>query len=254
MRTHRLSVVLALSCAFALACGKDNGAEAPPDAGARAYGLALVGDAVLTLHPGDVRKLQVVLAQAEIGPISGTKVHFEFADGNPEGALLDSSDVTTGAGDADGGSGAGVALVTLTAGARTQFKILASVPSLPQVAPVGFSVAIVAVDRVLQIIGSPQVQVSLDRASAGVTMFISSSVGLKARLIDRATNQAIAGETLVFTLGPQSAGLRFSNNTTSATAVTSASGEAQVFVVSSNVTATGVQVTAASQSGGGAVT
>ena len=255
MPTHCRSLAIALSFALAAACGKDNGNPPPPDAGTSAYGLGLIGDAVLTLHPGDVRRLQVVLAQAQVGPVSGGKIHLEIADGDPAGAALDSTELTTASGASDGGAGAGVATFTLTAGQKTQFKILASTPDHPGVNPVAFSISVVPIKRLLQIVGSPQVHVSTDGESAGVTMYIASSVGLKARLLDQVTGLPIAGETLVFSLGPTAAPLNFSNSTKSATAVTSAAGDAQVFIISSNFIYSGAQVTAQTQAGGvGAVT
>ena len=253
MRTHCRSLALALSFVLAAACGKDNGTPPPPDAGSSAFGLALIGDAIITLHPGDIRKLQVVLGQAEVGPVAGAKIHLEIADGDPAGATLDSTELTTSNGVA--GAGAGVATVTLTAGAKTQFKILASAPDYAGVSPVAFSISVIPIKRLLQIVGSPQVHVSTDGESAGVTMYISSSVGLKARLLDQGTGLPIAGETLVFSLGPTSAPLNFSNSTKSATAVTSAAGDAQVFLISNTITYAGAQVTAQTQAGGvGAVT
>ncbi|MFK5019484.1 hypothetical protein ACI4CV_27190, partial [Klebsiella pneumoniae] len=92
--------------------------------GSSSYGLAVVGDAVLTLHPGDVRTLQVVMAQANVGPVAGQSVHLSIDQGDPAGSTLDATDLVTSSG-ADGGVGVGVASFKLTAGNKTQFTIVA---------------------------------------------------------------------------------------------------------------------------------
>ena len=248
MRTPRWPLALALTCLIGAACGKDNGQTPPPDAGSSTYGLALVGDAVLTLHPGDVRTLQVVLAQAEVGPVAGQAIHLSIEDGDPAGATLDKTELTTSAGSA--GVGAGVASFKLTAGGKTQFKIVAS-SVLAGVKPVAFAINVIPVRRLLQIVGSSQVRVSSDGESATVTMYIASSVGLKARLLDQDTGNAIAGETLSFSLASSGTGLAFSGaSASSATAVTSAAGDAQVFIVSKDITGKDILVTGQVQSGG----
>lgn len=237
-----LTAALALALALTSACGQDNGTQGPPDGGSSAYGLALVGNAVLMLHPADLKDLQVVLAQNEVGPVKNARIQFAFDDGDPAGAKLSTVAATT----ADDGT----AGVKLTAGSKTTFKVVASAPDYPEVRPVAFSVSVLPVKRLLQIVGGPNVKVATDGESAQVTMFISSSVGLKVRLLDQDSGAPIAGEDVTFSL-PAASKCTFSGATPrSATVKTGADGSAQVFLISTNQTEVGVISTAQVASGG----
>src|ERR1700737_4218995 len=79
-----------------------------PRGGSGSYALTLIGTANLSLHPGEKRILQVVFAQDQVGPIANASIHFEFQDGAPAGAQLETSDVKTDAN--------GIAAVHFTAG------------------------------------------------------------------------------------------------------------------------------------------
>ncbi|MBS2023654.1 MAG: hypothetical protein JST92_14720 [Deltaproteobacteria bacterium] len=242
-----LAAAASLALAFTAACGGDTGAQQEQDAGSTAYGLAVSGSAVLTIHPGDVRNLQVVLAQNQIGPVPNADIAFAIDDGDPAGAQLDASTAQTGTD--------GTATVKLTAGSKTQFKVVVSAPAYPDVRPVAFSINVIPVKRVLQVVGGPNTKVSTDAASATVTMFISTSVGLKVRLLDQDTGAPIAGEQIDFAL-PQTAKSSFSGTSSkSANAKTGADGSAQVFVISTAQTELNVISTAQVDSGGvGSVT
>ena len=61
------------------------------------------------MHPNDRKKLQVVLVQANVGPVPNAAIHFEFDNEDPAGAQIDVADTTTAA---DGTAG-----FNLTAGA-----------------------------------------------------------------------------------------------------------------------------------------
>jgi hypothetical protein len=247
MRTLRLSLALLLAAPLLAACGKDNGQTAQPDAGSSTYGLALVGDPLLKLHPGDVRSLQVVLAQTEVGPVPGKALQLSIEDGDPAGALLDTTAPVTSSGTSTG-AGAGVATFKLTAGATTHFKVVASTPLAPG-RTVAFSIDVVPVKKILEIVGSPQISVAPDGESASTSMYVASSLGLKVNLIDGDTTLPIAGVPVSFTItGTDATGLSFSGaSAKSASAVTSASGDAQVFVVAGQIT--GKEVIVASAAG-----
>src|SRR5439155_19553098 len=100
-------VLIASLASLLVACGDE---IATPTAGAdaRRYTLALIGDPAITLHPGEVRTLQALLAASEDGPVASARIHFAFLDGNPAGARIDAGDVVT--------DDEGVATVRLTAG------------------------------------------------------------------------------------------------------------------------------------------
>jgi len=100
-------VIIASLASLLVACGDET---ATPTAGAdaRRYTLALIGDPAITLHPGEVRALQALLAASEDGPVVSARIHFAFLDGNPAGARIDAGDVVT--------DDEGVATVRLTAG------------------------------------------------------------------------------------------------------------------------------------------
>src|SRR5438128_820796 len=80
-------------------------------------------------------------------------------------------------------------------------------------------------------------------------MYTASSIGLKVRELDKDTGQPIAGDALTFTL-PNSSPSQFSGSGKSATAVTNAGGEAQVFLISSAAPESGVIVTGQTASPG----
>jgi|GEM_PF-1622671 len=219
---NRLSTVTL--CLALAACGGNQGASSGPDGGTGAYKLALVGSAVLTVHPGDKRALQVVLAQDQVGPVSGTLIQFDFQDGDPAGAALETTAGVQTAAD-------GTATVHFTAGLKTAtYKLVASVPSYPEVTPVAFSFNVVPVRRLLQIVGhAPDVTVASDGASATVLAGLSSSQSLRVKELDQDTGNAIAGDTITFSLPSQTTSNFSGQHTT--TALTGSSGEAQVFLL-----------------------
>src|SRR5436305_12760273 len=85
-------VLIASLASLLVACG---GETATPTAGAdaRRYTLALVGDPAITLHPGETRTLQALLAASEDGPVAHARIHFAFPEGNPAGRQAEASDV-----------------------------------------------------------------------------------------------------------------------------------------------------------------
>ncbi|HMC34216.1 MAG TPA: hypothetical protein VKH65_07410, partial [Myxococcales bacterium] len=70
------ALIASLASLF-VACG---GETATPTAGAdaRRYTLALIGDPAITLHPGQARTLQALLAASEDGPVANGRLHFAF--------------------------------------------------------------------------------------------------------------------------------------------------------------------------------
>ena len=135
------AVVLALAACGGNTAAQDPGGKASP------YKLGLVGSAVLVLHPGEQRSLHVILAQDQVGGVADARIHFELADGDAANAVLSARDVSTGPD--------GVASVTFTAGVKTRgFKLIASAPkyAAPEVA---FSIQVIPVHRLLQILGGP---------------------------------------------------------------------------------------------------
>src|SRR5947209_658337 len=88
--------LLAAAVLLAAACGRGNGdPNGGSDGGYGTYKLALVGSPVLTVHPGEVRTLQVALAQEQIGGVPNAPIAFDFQDGDPSNAKLDTSSVST---------------------------------------------------------------------------------------------------------------------------------------------------------------
>jgi len=245
MRVQKsLLIALCLTLAGA-ACSKNNG-NPGEDGGTNAYALAVVGPAVLTMHPNDVKTLSVALAQANVGPVANADIHFEFDNEDPAGAQIDIADATTTA--------AGNASFKLTAGATATFKVIASWNGHPEVSPVAFSIQVVTVRKLLQIVGSPQVRVANDGQSATVTMAISSSLALKAQLLDQDTGNPIAGDSISFSIPAVHSVLSGGSSATTAAQTTGATGTAQVFLVSGAVIESFL-VTAQDQAGGvGAVT
>ncbi len=241
------SLALALCLSLAAACGKNNGnSDGGTDGGANAYGLTVVaGGSVLTMHPGDKKNLRVVLAQANVGPVPNAAIQFAFDNENNAAAQIDTPNATTGMD--------GVASFNLTAGGVSTFKVIASAPDYPDVRPVAFSIQVVTVRKLLQIVGNPQVQVNNAGDAATVTMYKSSSVGLKVQLLDQDTGLAIAGDNIAFSLGSQYANsIDFSggSSNTSASVTTGTAGTAQVFLVSTTIIQSNMLVTALDASGG----
>ncbi len=244
MQALRKCCLLAVA-AIVSACGGSNGQQAPAgaDAGYGQYVLKLAGNPVQTLHPGEKRTLQVILAQDQIGAVPNADIQFGFQDGDPAKAALDTTALKT---DADG-----AATITLTAGTATpNFKLVATAPGFPQAGSVAFSVQVVPVRRLLQIVGSPQIVVAQGGDSARVTLYTSSSIGLKVREIDKDTGSPIAGDTLSFSLPTTSATTFSGASARAATAVTNAGGEATVFAISSANPETNIVVTAQTGSSG----
>jgi hypothetical protein len=230
-----------------VACGGKHG-ETAPDGGSGSYALTLIGSANLQLHPGEKRSLQVVLAQDQVGPVANAAVHFEFQDGDPAGSALEGSyDLTT---DANGIATARFS-AGLNANSRPNFKLVATAPSY-NASPVAFSLNIIPIRRLLQIVGAPGTKVT-DGQNATVSMYIASSYGLKVRELDQDTGAPIAGDTLNFTL-PAIAHTGWSGTTNrTTTAVTATGGEAQVFLVSTSLAEAPFLVVGQSAAGGAAV-
>ena len=239
----------AAMCLALVACGGKQGTEdTSPDAGGSAYALTLVGSAAMVLHPGEKRILQVVFAQDQVGPVVSATVHFEFQDGEAEGASLDRQDVKTDPN--------GVATVHFTAGSsaasRPTFKVVASAAGY-SASPVAFSFNIIPVRRLLQIVGTPTTHVSPDGESASVAAGISTSTGLKVRELDQDTGNAIAGDTITFTLPPAARASWSGGSGNSASAQTGSGGEAQVFLLATQTPENIPLITAQSALGGAAV-
>jgi hypothetical protein len=240
------SLAIALCLSLAAACSKDTGAtDGGTDAGSNAYGLTVAsGSSVLTMHPGDKKLLKVVLAQANVGAVPNASIHFEFDNEDSAGSQIDMQDTTTAS---DGTAG-----FNLTAGAKSTFKVIASAPDYPTVRPVAFSVQVVLVRKLLQIVSGPQVAVAHSGQNASVTMYKSSSVALKVQLLDQDTGNPIAGDTVAFQLGGTAQALSFTGGSSanSAAVTTGTAGTAQVFLVSGTVIQTGPQVSAQDAAGG----
>lgn len=234
-------------CLLLAACGGKHG-EASPDGGTGSYALTLIGSANLQVHPGEKRTLQVVLAQDQVGPVANAAVHFEFQDGDPAGSILEGGyDLTTDAN--------GIATAHFTAGlnanSRPTFKLVATAPSY-NASPVAFSLNVIPIRRLLQIIGAPGTKVT-DGQNATVSMYIASSYALKVRELDQDTGLPIAGDTLNFTL-PSIAKTGWSGGSSrTTTAVTATGGEAQVFLVSTALAEPAFLVVGQSAAGGSAV-
>ena len=247
---NRKTLAAAL-CLVLAACGGKHGSETS-DAGSGTYALTLVGSANLVLHPSEKRTLQVLLAQDQVGPVASASVHFEFQDGDPAGAKLDSQDVTTDA--------SGVATIHFIAGTSSSghptYKLVASAPSYgPD--PVAFSFNVIPVRRLLQIVGSPTTHVNPDGASASVTIGVNTSVGLKIRELDTDTGAAIAQDDISFTLPPaavSSGNLYWTGDAGTVASQTGAGGEAQAFLFTKGLSSGPWLVTAQSAAGGAAVT
>ncbi len=248
MLASKRSLVVTL-CLLLAACGGQR-SQSSPDGGSGSYALTLIGSANLQLHPGEKRSLQVVLAQDQVGPVAHAAVHFDFEDGDSAGsALEDGSDLVTDIN--------GIATAHFTAGpnanSKPNFKLVATAP-IYSASPVAFSLNIIPIRRLLQIVGAPGTQVT-DGQNATVSMYIASSYGLKVRELDQDTGAPIAGDTLNFTLPAiAQAGWSGSGATSrSTTAVTAAGGEAQVFLVSTSSPEANLLVVGQSEGGGTAV-
>ena len=207
-----------------VACG---GETATPTAGAdaRRYTLALIGDPAITLHPGQARTLQALLAASEDGPVANGRIHFAFLDGNPAGSRVDAGDVLT---DDDG-----VATVRLTAGSTpAAFRLAVMAPELA-VAPVAFAVDVVPLRRTLRVVPTPTTSVSADGAQGSTLAGVAGTVALKVRELDADTGAPIEGDTIAFTL-PAIANAHWSAGVSrTATVKTGAGGKAQAFLVTS---------------------
>ncbi len=223
-RTLAVAICLAMA-----ACGGQH--DAQPDAGTNNYALTLVGNANLVLHPKDTRTLQVLLAQDQVGPVKNAAVHFEFQDGDPAGATIDNADVMT--------DGSGVATIHFSAGTKAgttgalvTYKLVASSPSYgPD--PVAFSFNVIAVRRLLEIVGSPTTHVDSTGTSASTLIGINTSVGLKIKELDADTGNAIAQDNITFTLPPaavSSGNLYWTGSTAATVTPTGAGGEAQAYL------------------------
>ena len=247
MFSTRRTLAAALSLAL-VACGGKHPTESP-DAGSSTYALTLVGGANLVLHPSEKRTLQVLLAKDQVGPVASAAIHFEFQDGDPAGARIDTPDVQTDA--------SGVATVHFTAGTsssgRPTYKLVASAPSFGP-GPVAFSFNIIPVRRLMQIVGSPVTHVAADGQSATVTIGVNTSVGLKVRELDADTGNSIVQDTLTFSLPPAASNVYWTADTPTATAQTGAGGESQVYLFTKGSAGGPWLVTAQSAGGGAAVT
>src|SRR5439155_1381344 len=228
-----------------VACG---GETATPTAGAdaRRYTLALIGDPAITLHPGQARTLQALLAASEDGPVANARIHFAFLDGNPAGSRVDADDVLT---DDDG-----VATVRLTAGSTpAAFRLAVTTPELAAV-PVAFAVDVVPLRRTLRVVPTPTTSVSADGAQGSTLAGVAGTVALKVRELDADTGAPIEGDTIAFTL-PAIANAHWSAGVSrTATVKTGAGGKAQAFLVTSQSAEGPWRVVAESAAGDAQVT
>ena len=137
------------------------------------------------------RTVRVVLARDEVGGVAGALVHFEVTgDG---GALTSGSqDATTGAG--------GVAILTLTAGARTgSAEVIASAPAF-ETPQVRFTVEVVPVRKLLRIVAGPGTLVDEGGRTASLLVSASGSAPLRVRETDADTGAPIAGDAILFSV------------------------------------------------------
>ena len=172
-----LRATAAVSLAL-VACSGDPGQTG---AGEKPYTLGLVGDPDLTLHPGERRDLRILLAGEDQGPIANARVHFGFQQGEPAGGSLETEEVTT--------DDSGVATARFLAAGRPAagpFHVVATAPDL-RAGAVAFRLSVVALRRRLAIVPTPATLVSADGASATTLIGVSSSVGLKVRVLDAET-------------------------------------------------------------------
>src|SRR5207302_756536 len=140
-----LRATAAVSLAL-VACSGDPGQTG---AGEKPYTLALVGDPDLTLHPGERRDLQILLAGEDQGPIANARVHFGFQQGEPAGGSLEAEDVTT--------DDSGIATARFLAAwspAAGPFHVVATAPGL-RAGAVAFRLSVVALRRRLAIVPTP---------------------------------------------------------------------------------------------------
>ena len=230
---------------FLVACGADP--DSPTGAGSDGpYTLAAIGEPALTLHPGESRTLQALLAAKDEGPVANGRVHFAFAGGDAAGSRIDAADVAT--------DDEGVASVHLTAGtAPAAFHVAATAPG-SGAAAVAFAVDVVALRRTLRIVPTPVTSVSDDGARATTIAGVSSSVALKVRELDADTGAPIAGDTITFTL-PALANAHWSSGVgRTATVQTGAGGKAQAFLVTTQAAEGPWRVAVASAAAGLEVT
>src|SRR5256885_1605103 len=224
-----------------VACSSDPGQTG---AGEKPYTLALIGDPELTLHPGERRDLQILLAGEDQGPIANARVHSVFQRGGPAGGSLGAGEVPT--------NDAGIATARFLAAGRPaagRFHVVATAPGL-RAGAVAFRLSVVALRRRLAIVPTPATLVPADGASATTLIGVSSSVGLKVRELDADTGAPIPGDTISFTLPPV-ANARWSAGVyRTATAQTGAGGKAQVYLVATPAAEGPWQVTAQSIAGG----
>ena len=238
-------VLIASLASLLVACGDE---IATPTAGAdaRRYTLALIGDPAITLHPGEVRTLQALLAASEDGPVASARIHFAFLDGNPAGARIDAGDVVT--------DDEGVATVRLTAGSTPAAFHLAVTAPERAAAPVAFAVDVVPLRRTLRVVPTPATSVSADGAHGSTLAGVAGTVSLKVRELDADTGAPIEGDTITFTL-PAIANAHWSAGVSrTATAKTGAGGKAQAFLVTSQAAEGPWRVVAESAAGDAQVT
>ncbi|MFL5310461.1 MAG: hypothetical protein ACJ79H_08435 [Myxococcales bacterium] len=215
-----LATFLALS---ALACGGD---PASQRSGPASYKLAAVGETGLVLHPGETRAVRVVLAREEVGGVPGALVHFEIGAG--AGVLSSGSqEATTGAG--------GVAILALTAGARTgSAEVIASAPAFD--APeVTFTVEVVPVRKLLRIAPGPGTLIDEDGRTGSLLVSASGSAPLRVREIDADTGAPIAGDAILFSVPAAARSTLGSEGGKAARATTNDAGEAQAFLLAGAV-------------------
>jgi hypothetical protein len=228
-----------------VACG---GETADPTAGAdaRRYTLALVGDAAVTLHPGEGRTLQALLAATEEGPVANARIHFAFLDGDPAGSRVDPTDVLT---DDDG-----VATVRVTAGSAPAAFHLAVTAAQVSAVPVAFAIGVVRLRRSLRVVPTPATSVSEDGAHGSTLAAVAGTVALKVRELDADTGAPIEGDSIAFML-PEVANSHWSAGVSRTAAVkTGAGGKAQAFLVTAQSAEGPWRVVAQSAAGDAQVT
>jgi hypothetical protein len=200
------SLIYTLTLALSLAACGEVPVAGDPDGGVKNDGgsgnvqvtrvLSIVGRAIVKVKTGRTVQLSVVLAQRDVGPVAGEPIEFIIESSGAVDSTL-GGDGTTPGGDGSVSidtDANGVATVTLTAGAPTQFQVVASAD---RVTPVGFQVLVEPRERYIEIVNTGIMTIDATRLRASFTAATQNQFGLKVRLYDDERNP-ITGENITF--------------------------------------------------------